>query len=90
MPAQATFGPQLLLHPSSPYSLPAHRYINGYTDRAPVRPNISLGDSLAGLHAAFGVAMALLHRHKAGQGQVRWLVQGLAVTVHSRLWQFVD
>lgn len=50
------------------------RYINGYEDRAPVRPNISLGDSLAGLHAAFGTVMALLHRVRAGggaAGQVR-------------------
>lgn len=46
------------------------RYINGYADRAPVRPNISLGDTLAGLHAAFGVAMALLHRQRGGGGQV--------------------
>ncbi|EFN53684.1 hypothetical protein CHLNCDRAFT_25506, partial [Chlorella variabilis] len=49
------------------------RYINGYSDRAPVRPNISLGDSLAGLHAAFGTVMALLHRTRlgpAGTGQV--------------------
>jgi len=38
------------------------RYVNGYADRAPVRPNISLGDSLAGLHAAFGAVMALLQR----------------------------
>lgn len=37
------------------------RHINGYPDPqtgtlsgAPVRPNISLGDSVAGLHAAFG------------------------------------
>ena len=37
------------------------RFINGYPDpqtgllsTAPVRPNISLGDSVAGLHAAFG------------------------------------
>lgn len=38
------------------------RFINGYPDRPSVRPNISLGDSLAGLHAAFGAVMALLHR----------------------------
>jgi crotonobetainyl-CoA:carnitine CoA-transferase CaiB-like acyl-CoA transferase len=37
------------------------RYINGFPDPetgslsgAPVRPNMSLGDSVAGLHAAFG------------------------------------
>jgi crotonobetainyl-CoA:carnitine CoA-transferase CaiB-like acyl-CoA transferase len=46
------------------------RHVNGYPDRAPVRPNISLGDSLAGLHAAFGAVMALLHRQASGQGQV--------------------
>lgn len=46
------------------------RYLNGYADRAPVRPNISLGDTVAGLHAAFGVVMALLHRQRGGAGQV--------------------
>jgi len=49
------------------------RYINGYKDRPPVRPNISLGDTLAGLHAAFGTVMALLHQQKPGrkaEGQV--------------------
>lgn len=35
-----------------------------------MRPNISLGDTLAGLHAAFGVVMALLHRQRGGSGQV--------------------
>jgi len=30
----------------------------------PVRPNISLGDSVAGLHAAFGTVLALLSRNK--------------------------
>lgn len=46
------------------------RSLNGYPDRPPVRPNISLGDSLAGLHGAFGVVMALLERQKSGRGQV--------------------
>ncbi|KAF8959202.1 CoA-transferase family III domain-containing protein [Flammula alnicola] len=47
------------------------RYINGYPDAqtgrlsgAPVRPNISLGDSVAGLHAAFGTVLALLSRQR--------------------------
>lgn len=40
------------------------RHLNGFADRPPVRPNISLGDTLAGLHAAFGVVMALLHRQR--------------------------
>ncbi len=48
------------------------RYVNGFPDRPPVRPNLSLGDSLAGLHAAFGVLLALLQRQRGDdrRGQV--------------------
>lgn len=48
------------------------RYVNGFPDQAPVRPNLSLGDSIAGLHAAFGVTLALVERMKNGdqEGQV--------------------
>jgi formyl-CoA transferase len=47
------------------------RYVTGDPDRPPVRPNLSLGDSVAGLHAALGALMALYHRDvKAGPGQV--------------------
>ncbi|MGI9286663.1 MAG: CaiB/BaiF CoA transferase family protein [Pseudomonadales bacterium] len=48
------------------------RYTNGFKDQAPVRPNLSIGDTIAGLHAAFGVTMALLERAKEsnGNGQV--------------------
>ncbi len=47
------------------------RHVNGFPDRAPVRPNLSLGDTLAGLHAVIGVLLALTAqgRHRAG-GQV--------------------
>lgn len=45
------------------------RYVNGFPDQAPVRPNLSLGDSLASLHAAFGILMALHHRNKTGVGK---------------------
>jgi len=41
------------------------RYVNGFPDRPPCRPNLSLGDSLAGLHAALGIVMALYN--KAGR-----------------------
>ncbi|KAF8622944.1 hypothetical protein AX15_006620 [Amanita polypyramis BW_CC] len=47
------------------------RYINGSLDAEtgglagpPIRPNISLGDTVAGLHAAFGTVLALLSRQK--------------------------
>ena len=40
------------------------RHLNGFPDRPPVRPNLSMGDSLAGLHAAFGTLLSLLHRER--------------------------
>ncbi|KAK0196060.1 CoA-transferase family III domain-containing protein [Armillaria mellea] len=50
------------------------RYINGFPDPKtgalagpPVRPNMSLGDSVAGLHAAFGTVLALLSRQSKTQ-----------------------
>ena len=47
------------------------RYLNGYPDEVPVRPNLSLGDSVSGLHAVIGIMMALHARDKKqGQGQV--------------------
>ncbi|ETV90660.1 hypothetical protein H310_14612 [Aphanomyces invadans] len=48
------------------------RYVNGFPDRPSARPNLSLGDTMAGLHAALGITMALLGkvRHPAGTGQV--------------------
>ena len=52
------------------------RYINGFPGEAPVRPNLSLGDTLAALHAVIGVLLALVHRNRidgrsiGGSGQV--------------------
>lgn len=45
------------------------RYVNGVPGERPVRANLSLGDSLTGLHAALGVLLALLQRQKTGHGQ---------------------
>ncbi len=47
------------------------RYINGFPDRPPVRPNLSLGDTLAAFHAVIGILLALVARGKVdGMGQV--------------------
>lgn len=46
------------------------RYLNGFSDRPPVRPNLSLGDTLAAMHAVIGVLLALLARGRHGGGQV--------------------
>jgi crotonobetainyl-CoA:carnitine CoA-transferase CaiB-like acyl-CoA transferase len=45
------------------------RYLNGFPNDVPVRPNLSLGDSVAGVHAALGVLLALLARQKTRKGQ---------------------
>jgi len=46
------------------------RYVNGFPGGAPVRPNISIGDTLAGIHAALGVLLAYIGRQSSGEGQV--------------------
>ncbi|MDA0369565.1 MAG: CaiB/BaiF CoA-transferase family protein [Proteobacteria bacterium] len=47
------------------------RYVNGFPDRPAVRPNLSLGDTLASLHAVIGILLALVERGKVeGMGQV--------------------
>lgn len=44
------------------------RYVNGFTDRPSVRPNLSIGDTLAGMNAAFGTVLALLARQRGLAG----------------------
>ncbi|CAM3401893.1 CaiB/BaiF CoA-transferase family protein [Bordetella sputigena] len=47
------------------------RYLNGEPGRAPVRAGLSLGDTIAGLHGALGVLLALYERDaRGGTGQV--------------------
>lgn len=46
------------------------RHLTGYPDRPPTRVGISLGDSLAGLHAAFGALAALVGRQRHGGGEM--------------------
>ena len=46
------------------------RYITGFPDRPPVRPNLSVGDTLASLHGVIGALLALHHVQKGNQGQV--------------------
>ena len=46
------------------------RYVNGFPGEPPVRPNLSIGDTLAGIHAALGVLLAYIGRQRDGTGQV--------------------
>lgn len=48
------------------------RYVNGFPGQAPVRPNLSIGDTIAGIHSALGITLALFERERGetGAGQV--------------------
>ena len=48
------------------------RYVNGFPGQPSVRPNLSIGDTLAGLHAALGILLAYIGRDRSrhGEGQV--------------------
>ena len=47
------------------------RYITGHPGEVPVRAGISLGDTIAGLHGALGVLLALYERDaRGGEGQM--------------------
>ena len=37
------------------------RYVNGHPEQAPVRPNLSIGDTISGIHAALGICFCLLY-----------------------------
>ena len=45
------------------------RYVTGEPDRAPSRAGVSIGDSLAAMHAVMGITMALHERARSGRGQ---------------------
>jgi len=48
------------------------RYVNGRPGEAPMRPNLSLGDTMAGMQTAMGIVMACLYqaRNPGSPGQV--------------------
>ena len=47
------------------------RYITGHPNEVPVRAGVSLGDTIAGLHGALGVLLALYERDaRGGEGQM--------------------
>jgi formyl-CoA transferase len=46
------------------------RYVTGFPDRPPARPNLSLGDTLAALHGVIGALLALYAVQNGARGQV--------------------
>ncbi len=61
------------------------RYVNGFADRPPVRPNLSLGDTLAGLHAVIGILLAL-----NAQGRNRASGQVIDVAIYESVFNVLE
>ncbi|CAG8459470.1 2527_t:CDS:10 [Diversispora eburnea] len=60
-------------------AMAGYRYINGFPGQPPVRQNISMGDSIAGLTAAFGTVMGLLARNKLASNAISGQVIDVAI-----------
>lgn len=61
------------------------RHLNGFADRPPVRPNLSLGDTLAGLHAVIGILLAL-----NAQGRRRASGQVVDVAIYESVFNVLE
>src|SRR6185503_18670398 len=46
------------------------RHVTGFPGQPPVRPNLSIGDTIASLHGVIGALLALQHVKNGGNGQV--------------------
>ena len=62
------------------------RYLNAEPGRTPVRAGVSLGDTLAGLHGAIGILMALQARHASVSAEAP---RGLGQVVDVALYEAV-
>ncbi len=66
------------------------RFINGFPGQPPVRPNLSLGDSLAGLHAALGVVMALYNRDARRGREKGGIGQDVDVAIYEAVFNMME
>ena len=66
------------------------RYINGFPGEPPVRPNLSLGDTLAALHAVIGVLLALVARHRIDASAVGGAGQVVDVAIYESVYNVLE
>jgi crotonobetainyl-CoA:carnitine CoA-transferase CaiB-like acyl-CoA transferase len=64
--------------------------VNGFPDQPPVRPNLSLGDSLAGLHAALGVVMTLYNRDARRRPAAGGAGQDVDVAIYESVFNMME
>ena len=66
------------------------RYINGFPGEPPVRPNLSLGDTLAALHAVIGVLLALVARQRIDASAVGGGGQVVDVAIYESVYNVLE
>ncbi len=66
------------------------RYLNGFPGEAPVRPNLSLGDTLAGQQAFIGILLALLQRNKCTGGNTKGGGQVVDVALYEAMFNTLE
>ena len=66
------------------------RYVNGFPGQPPVRPNLSLGDTLAALHAVIGVLLALVHRNRIDGRSIGGAGQVVDVAIYESVYNVLE
>ncbi|KAG7389619.1 hypothetical protein PHYPSEUDO_010016 [Phytophthora pseudosyringae] len=66
------------------------RYVNGFPDRPPVRPNLSIGDTIAGIHAALGIVIALLGRERGAAAGLNSKGQVVDVAIYESMFNLME
>lgn len=66
------------------------RYVNGRPGEAPMRPNLSLGDTLAGIHTALGICLALVGRLRAAPGSAAARGQVVDVSIVESIFNCLE
>lgn len=66
------------------------RYVNGFAGQAPVRPNLSIGDTIAGIHAALGIVLALLQRERSANAGEKAEGQVVDVALYEAMFNLME
>ena len=71
MPALGTTGPERdnVCYGTTMEMLSGMTELMGYTDGLPMMTGLTYGDTVAGVHAAFAILVALRHKRRTGEGQ---------------------
>ncbi|RMX70409.1 hypothetical protein DD238_000226 [Peronospora effusa] len=66
------------------------RYVNGFSDRPPARPNLSIGDTIAGIHAALGIVLALFGRERGAAAGLNSNGQVVDVAIYESMFNLME